>query len=125
MNENQPTSKDFNIEEANGVRTTTIEIVKISTDLEMIKDNSGTIYDLETLHFIVPKGGKIVDAVKDAMGYLKTQKDKTKAELKYKGIEVSFTRDDKIKEILDRICAINDFIENDFSANLNFSPLQQ
>ena len=125
MNENQLTSKDFNIEEANGVRTTTIEIVKISTDLEVIKDNSGTIYDLETLHFIVPKGGKIVDAVKDAMGYLKTQKDKTKAELKYKGIEVPFTRDDKIKEILDRICAINDFIENDFSANLNFSPLQQ
>ena len=125
MNENQLTSKDFNIEEANGVRTTTIEIVKISTDLEVIKDNSGTIYDLETLHFIVPKGGKIVDAVKDAMGYLKTQKDKTKAELKYKGIEVPFTRDDKIKEILDRICAINDFIENDVSANLNFSPLQQ
>ena len=123
MNKNQLTSKDFNIEEANEVRTATIEIIKISPDLEMIKDATGTIYDLDTIHFFVPKGGKIVDAVKDAMGYLKTQKDKTRAELKYKGIEVPFTRDSKIKEILDLICAIEEFIENDFSTNPNFSPL--
>ena len=31
--------------------------------------------------------------------------------------------DSKIKEILDLICAIEEFIENDFSTNPNFSPL--
>ena len=123
MNKNLPTSKDFNMQDANEVRTTTIEIVKISPDLEMIKDSSGTIFDIDTLHFFVPQGGKIVDAVKDAMGYLKTQKDKTKAMLKYKGIEIPFTRDDKIIQVLDRIAAIESFIENDYSSNPNFSPL--
>jgi len=123
MNKNLPTSKDFNMQDANEVRTTTIEIVKISPDLEMIKDSSGAIFDIDTLHFFVPQGGKIVDAVKDAMGYLKTQKDKTKAMLKYKGIEIPFTRDDKIIPVLDRIAAIESFIENDYSSNPNFSPL--
>ena len=123
MNKNELTAKNFNIEEANQIRTTTIEIVKISSDLEMIKDNSGMIFDSSIVHFIVPKDGKIVDAVKDAIGYLKTQKDKTRAELRYKGIEVPFTRDSKIMEILDLICAIEEFIESDFSTNPNFSPL--
>ena len=123
MNKNQLTSKDFNIEEANQTRTTTIEIVKISPDLELINDTTDTIYDLDSLHFFVPKGGKIAHAVKDAMLYLKTHKDKTKATLKHNGIEVPFTKDNKTKEILDRICAIEEFIEKDFSTNPNFSPL--
>lgn len=123
MNKNQPTSKDFNIEDANQGRTTTIEIVKISPDLEMFKDNTGIIYDSNTLHFFVPKGANVRHALRDAMGVLKTQKDKIYAVLKYKEFEVSFGRDEKFADILGYIYAVEDFMKSQFSTNPNFSPL--
>ena len=104
--------------------TTTIEIIKISPDLEMIKDTTGTFYDLGSLHFIVPKGGNVRHALRDAIGYLKTQKDKTHAVLKYKEFEVSFGRDEKFADILDYIYSVDEFMKNrTILSNSNFSPL--
>lgn len=106
---NELTEKDFNNEEANQTRTT-IEIVKISPDLEMIKDTTGTIYDLKSLHFFVSKGGNVRHALRDAMGILKTQKDKSHAVLKYKEFETSFGRDEEFADILGYIYAVEEFM---------------
>ena len=122
MNKNVSTSKDFNVNEAEEVRTTTIEIVKVSPNLEMIKDNTGIIYDSSALHFFVSKGGNVRHALRDAMGVLKTEKDKTHAVLKYKEFEVSFGRDEKFVDILDYIYNVDDFMKNQtLSSNSNFS----
>lgn len=120
MNNDKATSKDFNIEEVNQIKTTTIEIVKISSNLEMIKDNTGIIYDLGSLHFIVPKGGNVRRALRDAMEYLQTQKDQICAVLKYKEFEVSFRRDEKFADVLGYVYAVEEFIKIQA-----ISPLQQ
>jgi len=120
MNKNRPVEKDFNIEESNQETEVLIKIVKISEDLEMIKDESGVIYEPDTLHFYVPKGGKVRHALRDAMGYLKSQKDKSKAVFKYKEFEVSFRRDEKFADVLGFIYAVDEFMQMQI-VNPNFS----
>jgi len=122
MNKNEPIAKDFNIEEANQVEVP-IKVVRISNDLEMIKDNTGTIHDPDVLYFYVSKGGNVRHALRDAMGVLKTQKDKFQAVLKYNGVEVSFGRDEKYLDILDYIYAIEEFLDNskNYENNPNFT----
>ena len=74
MKKDELMSKDSNVSET---RVATIEIVKLSANLEMIKDNSGVVYDSSVLHFLVPKGAKVRYALREAMEVLKTQTDKT------------------------------------------------
>ncbi|MBQ7798348.1 MAG: hypothetical protein IJ371_04425 [Clostridia bacterium] len=129
MNNDQLIEKDLNkkdylnIEQANQEKVVSIKFVKISEDLEMIKDESGIICGPDVLYFYVSKGGKVRHALRDAMGVLKTQKDKSHAILKYKEFEVSFGRDEKLIDILGYIYAIEDFMKNQaILSNPNFSP---
>ncbi len=88
----------------------------------MVKDTTGIVYDTSVLHFLVPKGVNVRHALRDAMGVLKTEKDKTHAVLKYKEFEVSFGRDEKFVDILDYIYAVDDFMKSQtISSNSNFS----
>ena len=108
MKKDELMSKDSNVSET---RVATIEIVKLSANLEMIKDNSGVVYDSSVLHFLVPKGAKVRYALREAMEVLKTQTDKTSAVLKYKEFEVSFGKDEEFAELMDYICEVEDFMK--------------
>ncbi|MBQ8430841.1 MAG: hypothetical protein IJX26_02720 [Clostridia bacterium] len=124
MNENKQTAENFNAEGTNQERKGTITIVRISDCLEMIRDESGILYPSDALYFFVSKGGNVRHALRDAIGVLKTEKDKTHAVLKYKEFEVSFGRDEKFVDILDYIYAVDDFMKSQtISSNPNFSPL--
>ena len=88
-----------------------VGIKTISQDLYIVFDDSGVIYDKDTLHCFVREGGKVRDALKDAMGLLKSKEsaDKVKAVFKYKDVEVKFTREDKYADVLALIQTIREF----------------
>lgn len=105
-------SKKINITDNNEVKSTTIEIVKVSENVEMIKDSTGILYDPSVLYFIATKGVRARLALRDAMNVLKAEKDTTKAVLKYKEFEVSFGRDENFADVLGYIYALEDFMKN-------------
>lgn len=107
------------IEKGNEVNKPDIDEVKmypvglknVSQDLSIVFDESGALYSKDTLHCFVREGGKVRDALKDAMGLLKSKEnaDKVKAVFKYKGVEVEFRREDKYVDILSLLETVREF----------------